>query len=139
MTFLERWQGPLLSILRIITALLFIEHGTAKLFAFPAPAPMMSGAVPVLSFMGFAGLLELVGGLFVLIGLATRPVAFILSGEMAVGYFLAHAPRSFYPAVNMGDAAILFCFVFLYLAAAGAGPWSIDASRTNARLLSKDA
>ena len=79
--------------------------------------------------MGVAGMLELVGGLFVLIGLFTRPVAFLLSGEMAIGYWLAHAPQSMYPSINMGDAAILFCFIFLYLAAAGPGPWAVDANR----------
>lgn len=129
MNFLDRWQGPLLSLLRIVTALLFIEHGTSKLFGFPSLAPMMTAPAPPLSFMGIAGLLELVGGLLVLIGLFTRPVAFILAGEMAVGYWMAHAPRSTFPAVNGGDAAILFCFVFLYIAAAGPGPWAIGSKR----------
>jgi putative oxidoreductase len=129
MNFLDRWQAPLLSMLRIVTALLFIAHGTSKLFAFPAVAPMMAGPVPPLSFMGIAGLLEFVGGALVLIGLFTRPVAFILAGEMAIGYWMAHAPRSTFPSINGGDAAILFCFVFLYIAAAGPGPWAIGSKR----------
>lgn len=127
MTFLDRWQGPLLSILRIVAALLFIEHGTAKLLDFPhVDMPM---AVTVGSLPWIAGVLELVGGVLLLLGLFTRPVAFILSGEMAVAYWLAHATRSPFPAVNGGDAAILFCFVFLYIAAAGPGPWAIGESR----------
>ena len=134
MTFLDRWQGPLLSVLRIVTALLFIAHGTSKLLAFPGLAPMATGPIPPFSFMGVAGLLELVGGALVLIGLFTRPVAFLLSGEMAIGYWLVHASKSIYPSINMGDAAILFCFVFLYIAAAGPGPWSLDASRRGPRL-----
>ena len=135
MPFLDRWQGPLLSILRIVTALLFIAHGTSKLFAFPGLAPMATGPIPPFSFMGVAGLLELIGGALVLIGLFTRPVAFLLAGEMAIGYWMAHAPRSMYPSINMGDAAILFCFVFLYIAAAGPGPWAVDSSRTSGRLV----
>jgi putative oxidoreductase len=113
-------------VLRIMTALLFMEHGTMKLLNFPAsdnPGPAL------FSLIGFAGMLELVGGLLLVLGLFTRPVAFILSGQMAVAYFMAHAPHSFFPIVNKGEGAILFCFVFLYLAAAGAGPWSVDAAR----------
>jgi putative oxidoreductase len=109
-----------------MTALLFMEHGTMKLLNFPAsdnPGPAL------FSLIGFAGMLELIGGLLLVLGLFTRPVAFILSGQMAVAYFMAHAPHSFFPAVNKGEGAILFCFVFLYLAAAGAGPWSVDAAR----------
>lgn len=121
------WAPRLLSVLRIVAALLFIGHGAQKLFGFPVPSPM--GIAPLASLPGVAGLLEFVGGALLLIGLATRPVAFLLSGEMAVAYFLAHAPRSIYPVVNQGDAAILFCFIFLYIAAAGPGPWSVDASR----------
>jgi putative oxidoreductase len=120
------WAPRLLSVLRIMTALLFMEHGTMKLLNFPAsdnPGPAL------FSLIGFAGMLELVGGLLLVLGLFTRPVAFILSGQMAVAYFMAHAPHSFFPAVNKGEGAILFCFVFLYLAAAGAGPWSVDAAR----------
>ncbi|MFW8604686.1 DoxX family protein [Rhizobium leguminosarum] len=111
-----------LAALRIITALLFIEHGTMKLFAFPAA--QMAGALPPL--MLFAALLELVGGILILVGLLTRPVAFLLAGEMAVAYFMAHAPNSFFPAVNQGDAAILFCFVFLYLFFSGPGAFAVD-------------
>jgi len=111
--------------------LLFIEHGTSKLLDFPhVDMPM---AITVGSLPWIAGVLELVGGLFVLFGFVTRPVAFILSGEMAAAYWMAHAPRSTFPAVNMGDAAILFCFIFLYIAAAGPGPWSVDASASAKR------
>lgn len=122
------WAPRLLSVLRIMSGLLFLEHGTQKLFGFPAR--MGGGAAPeLLSLPGIAGCLELVGGALIVLGLFTRPVAFLLSGQMAVAYFLAHAPKSPFPALNGGDAAILFCFVFLYFAAAGAGPWSIDAQR----------
>ena len=114
-----------LAILRIVTALLFIEHGTMKLFGFPA-----SDMRPALfSLFGLAAVLETVGGALVLVGLWTRPVAFLLSGEMAVAYWMAHAPQSFFPVLNGGDAAILFCFVFLYLVFAGPGAWSFDGRR----------
>jgi len=116
----------LLSVLRIMTGLQFLEHGTQKLFSFPTrafPAPELT------SLLGVQGCLEVVGGLLIIVGLFTRPVAFILSGNMAIGYFMFHSPKSFFPALNGGDAAILFCFVFLYLAAAGGGPWSVDAKR----------
>lgn len=124
---LARFTGLFHALLRITAALSFISHGTMKLLGFPAAPPGMP-PMPVspLSFMGFAGILELVGGLLVLLGLFTRPVAFLLAGEMAVGYWLAHAPQGMIPATNMGEAAYLYCFVFLYLAAAGAGPWSLD-------------
>ncbi|MBC2803969.1 DoxX family protein (plasmid) [Rhizobium ruizarguesonis] len=115
-----------LAALRIITALLFIEHGTMKLFAFPAA--QMAGSLPPL--MLFAALLELIGGILILVGLLTRPVAFLLAGEMAVAYFMAHAPNSFFPAVNQGDAAILFCFVFLYLFFSGPGAFAVDNRKT---------
>jgi putative oxidoreductase len=118
------WAPRLLSILRIVAALIFMEHGTQKLLGFPIsdrPAPEL------LSLSGIAGMLELVGGALLALGLFTRPVAFILSGEMAVAYWMAHAPESFFPVNNGGDAAILYCFVFLYLVAAGPGPWSLDA------------
>ncbi|MBY3166669.1 DoxX family protein [Rhizobium laguerreae] len=115
-----------LAALRIITALLFIEHGTMKLFGFPAS--QMSGALSPL--MLFAALLELIGGILILVGLLTRPVAFLLAGEMAVAYFMAHAPSSFFPAVNQGDAAILFCFVFLYLVFSGPGAFAVDTRKT---------
>ncbi|MBY5402457.1 DoxX family protein [Rhizobium leguminosarum] len=111
-----------LAALRIITALLFIEHGTMKLFAFPAA--QMAGPLPPLLL--FAAVLELIGGILILVGLLTRPVAFLLAGEMAVAYFMAHAPNSFFPAVNQGDAAILFCFVFLYLFFSGPGAFAVD-------------
>jgi putative oxidoreductase len=120
------WAPRMLAVLRIVTALLFMEHGTTKLLGFP-PSEMPAPAF--LSLFWFSGVLELVGGALVLIGLFTRPVAFILAGEMAVAYWMAHAPQSFFPVVNGGDAAILFCFVFLYLVFAGAGAWSVDAAR----------
>ncbi|OLE18470.1 MAG: DoxX family protein [Betaproteobacteria bacterium 13_1_20CM_3_63_8] len=117
------WAPRLLSVLRIVTAFLFMAHGMQKLLSFPAPPP----APPALfSLIGIAGLLELLGGALLIVGLFTRPVAFILSGEMAFAYFMAHAPQGFWPIVNRGELAALYCFVFLYLAAAGGGPWSID-------------
>ncbi|MQB10460.1 DoxX family protein [Agrobacterium tumefaciens] len=122
---LSRYRPYALAALRIIAALLFIEHGTQKLFGFPAS--QMQGSLPTLMLV--AALLELVGGILVLIGLFTRPVAFILSGQMAVAYFMAHAPSSPFPALNGGDAAILFCFVFLYLVFAGPGAFSADERR----------
>jgi len=119
----SNWSPWLLGILRIVAAVLFVEHGTSKLFGFP-PFPM--GEVQLFSLLGLAGILEFVGGTLLLIGFFTRPVAFILAGEMAIGYFMAHAPRDIFPANNGGDAAILFCFLFLYLSAAGPGAWSVD-------------
>ena len=124
MAFLDRFSSPLLSVLRIITALLFMEHGTAKLLAFP---PSDHPAPEAMTLPWVAGVLELVGGALLTVGLFTRVVAFVLSGEMAFAYFMAHAPQGFYPLLNGGESAILFCFVFLYLAAAGGGPWSVDA------------
>jgi len=124
------WAPRLLSVLRIMTALLFMAHGTVKLFGFPdtgKPGPEL------FSLMGLAGTLEVVGGVLLVLGLFTRPVAFILSGQMAVAYFMAHAPQNFFPIKNGGESAILFCFVFLYLAAAGAGSWSLDATRRTTR------
>jgi len=126
-TSLSRYSPYALAALRIITALLFIEHGTMKLFGFPAGEQPMD--IALFSLIGLAALLETVGGLLVLFGLFTRVAAFILSGEMAVAYFMAHAPQAFYPALNGGDAAILFCFVFLYLVFAGPGAWSVDGMR----------
>jgi putative oxidoreductase len=116
----------LLSLLRIIAALLFIEHGTTKLIGFPQSD--LSGT-PLLSLFGVAGVIEIVGGILLLVGLFSRVAAFILSGEMAIAYFIEHAPVSFFPVSNMGDGPILFCFVFLYISAAGPGPWSVDALR----------
>jgi len=120
------WAPRMLSVLRIMAALLFIAHGTQKLFGFP---PSDNPGPALLSLMGIGGLLETFGGLLLLIGLFTRPVAFVLAGMMAVAYFMVHAPQSFYPVLNRGDAAILFCFVFLYLFTAGGGPWGLDAKR----------
>ena len=125
-TWLSRWQPQLHAILRIVTALLFLEHGTMKLFHFPAA--QMPGPLPTLIMV--AAIIELVAGVLIALGLFTRLAAFIASGEMAVAYFMGHFPKSPWPGVNMGDAAILFCFVFLYFAAAGAGPWSVDSART---------
>ena len=116
------WAPYLLSVLRIITGFLFMEHGTMKLFGFPAPM----GDIPLLSLMGLAGTLEVVGGFLILVGLFTQPVAFILSGEMAFAYFMAHAPQGFWPVLNHGEPAVLYCFIFLYLAAAGGGSWSVE-------------
>ena len=116
------WAPYLLSVLRIITGFLFMEHGTMKLFGFPAPM----GDIPLLSLMGLAGTLEVVGGFLILVGLFTQPVAFILSGEMAFAYFMAHAPQGFWPVLNHGEPAVLYCFIFLYLAVAGGGSWSVE-------------
>ena len=124
---LSAWAPRMLAVLRIMTALLFIEHGTAKLFGFP-PDPNVAG-IKVVSLLGLAGILEAFGGALLLLGLFTRPVAFVLAGFMAVAYFMAHAPKSFYPLLNMGDPAILYCFIFLYLFVAGPGAWSLDGLR----------
>jgi putative oxidoreductase len=120
------WAPRMLSVLRIVAALIFMFHGTQKLLGFPPLAP---NAMPpeVFSLSWTAGLLELVLGPLILVGLFTRPAAFIASGEMAFAYFIGHAPRNLFPTLNGGDAAILYCFVFLYIAFAGAGPWSVDA------------
>jgi putative oxidoreductase len=126
---LEAWAPRAQALLRIVTAFLFLEHGSAKLLGFPHVA--MFDQLQIASLIGVAGILELVGGTLVLIGLFTRPAAFILSGEMAVGYFMAHASKGYLlaPLMNQGESAVLFCFVFLFLSAAGAGPWSVDAVR----------
>ena len=121
--WLSRWQPQLLALLRIFTALLFLEHATQKFFAFPAPFPMPG---PLPTILVAAGVIELTAGILVTIGLFTRIAAFIAAGEMAAAYFMMHFPKSFWPAVNMGEAAVLYCFVFLYLAAAGPGAWSLD-------------
>jgi putative oxidoreductase len=120
---LTSWTPRMLSVLRIVTGLLFLEHGTGKLLDFP---PSDHAAPALFSLIGVQGVLELVGGFLMLIGLFTRPVAFLLAGDMAVAYFMAHAPKSFFPTLNGGQLAILFCFVFLYLAFAGGGEWSAD-------------
>ena len=123
---LSAYQPQALAALRILSALLFIEHGTQKFFNFP-PAEQPFG--DLMNIIGLAGLLEVVGGVMLLVGLFTRPVAFVLCGFMAVAYFMAHAPQSFFPINNRGDAAILFCFVFLYLTAAGPGAFALDNRR----------
>jgi len=122
-SLLHAWSPRLLSLLRIVTGFLFMAHGTQKWLGFPVPrvTPM-----ELWSLGGAAGLLELVGGALILIGLFTRPVAFVLSGLMAFAYFIGHAPQGFWPIVNRGELAALYCFVFLYFAAAGGGPWSVD-------------
>jgi putative oxidoreductase len=127
-----RWAGcapHILAATRIVAAAIFITSGTMKLFAFPAGVPPDGGTVPWLSQVGLGGALEVVGGGLVLIGLFTRPVAFVLSGMMAVAYFQFHAPGSFWPTVNGGIPAILYCFLWLYLSAVGPGAWSVDALR----------
>ena len=120
------WAPRMLSILRIMAGLLFMEHGMGKLFGFPTDA--MHPAFPTL--LWFAGVLECFGGALVALGLFTRYAAFLLSGEMAFAYFTVHAPRSFFPLINGGDAAVLYCFVFLYLAVAGGGEWGLDRLRS---------
>ena len=123
MNFLEPYTAQLLSILRIMSGLLFLQHGTTKYLNFPASP--MNNASPM-TMGGAAGLIELVGGILIVIGLFTRPVAFILSGTMAVAYFYAHSPKGFFPLLNGGELATLYCFVFLFIAVAGAGAWSVD-------------
>jgi putative oxidoreductase len=124
-TILPRsWAGPLLSLLRIMTGLLFLEDGTGKFFGFPPHLPFISEEPPLLLY--FTATMEFFGGILITFGLFTRPAAFVLSGYMAVAYFWMHAPHSFFPAINGGVPAVLFCFVYLYLAAAGPGPWAID-------------
>ena len=121
-SFYATWSPRLLSVLRIVAALLIMQHGAQKLFGFPPP----TSKPPLMSLLGFAGILEFIGGLLLLLGLFTRPVAFILSGLMAVAYFMAHAGQGFWPVLNRGELAALYSFVFLYLSAAGGGPWSVD-------------
>jgi len=123
---LSAYRPQALAALRIVAALLFIEHGTQKFIDFP-PAELPFG--DLMNILGVAGVLEVVGGVLILIGLFTRPVAFVLCGFMAVAYFMAHAPQSFFPINNRGDAAVLFCFVFLYLTAAGPGAFALDNGR----------
>lgn len=127
------WEPRLRSVLRIIAAAMFLLHGTMKLVAFPAGMPPNGGTVKLLSQMGLAGVLEAFGGALLLVGLFTRPVAFVLAGEMAVAYFQAHFPQGLWPVMNRGEVAVLYCFLWLYLAAAGAGPWSLDALRSRSR------
>ena len=124
---MERFRPYILSILRIVVGLLFLQHGLSKVFNFPAPSP-----VPSLSgLLILAAILETVGAALFLVGAYTRIVAFILSGEMAFAYFMAHAPRSFYPVVNAGELAVLFSFIFFYFAFAGGGPLSVDRAMLN--------
>jgi putative oxidoreductase len=120
---IERLAPYVLSILRIMVGLLFLEHGLSRLFGFPSPIP----TPPVMTLYWFAGSIEFIGGILVTLGLFTRPAVFIMSGEMAFAYFHSHAPRGFFPILNGGDGAILYCFIFFYLAFAGAGPLSLDA------------
>lgn len=122
---ISAWAPEWLSVVRIMSALLFLEHGTQKFFNFPpTPEPMQLSGLFVIQ-----GLIEVIGGVLLALGLFTRPVAFILSGNMAVAYFMAHAPQNFFPVVNQGDAAILYCFIFLYFFFAGGGAWRVDAAR----------
>ncbi len=123
----HQWSERMLSVLRIIVGLLFIEHGLAKLFGFPHVA--MFDKLQLVSLLGLAGVIELAGGALLTVGLFTRITAFIMSGEMAFAYFMVHAPRSFYPTLNGGELAIVYCFLLLYFAAAGAGAWSLDQLR----------
>ena len=125
---LERYRPQLLALLRIVVGLLFLEHAAQKFLAFPIPFPVQ----PLPPLLIAAGVIELIAGALVTVGLLTRLAALIASGEMAVAYFYVHLPQGFWPVVNKGEAAILFCFVFLYLAAAGPGAWSIDATRKKA-------
>jgi len=125
--WLGRWQPQLLAILRIVVGLLFLEHALIKLLGFPPGGK--PGLQEVGSFLWIAGVIELVTSVLVLLGLFTRAAAFVAAGEMAIAYWMVHAKMGFYPAVNMGEGAILFCFVFLYIAAAGPGAWSVDGAR----------
>ena len=126
-SFFETWAPRVLSVFRIILGLLFTEHGTAKLLHFPEVASFDS--LQLFSLIGLSSVLELVGGILLLLGLFTRATAFVLSGEMAVAYFMVHAPRGFFPLLNQGEAAIFYCFAFLYLSVAGGGAWSLDDAR----------
>ncbi len=123
------WAPYLLSVLRIVAAFMFIQAGTMKLFAFPIGMPPDGSTARLMSQVGIGGILEVFGGALLLVGLSTRPVAFLLSGEMAVAYFQFHFPQSFWTVINNGGPAVLYCFVWLYFSAAGAGPWSLDAKR----------
>jgi putative oxidoreductase len=128
LTSLDKWAPHALAVLRVVTALLFMAHGTGKLLGFPD-----LGFQPELfSLIGLAAILEIVGGALLVLGLFTRPVAFILSGQMAVAYFMAHAPNGFFPVLNQGESAVLFCFIFLFLVFSGPGAWSLDGKRSAA-------
>ena len=125
--FLSRFEPQLLSVLRIVTGLLFMQHGLQKLLGWFGGMGGPGQTVELASRYGVAGVLETFGGALIVLGLFTRVVAFILSGEMAFAYFLAHLPNSFFPIENRGEPVVLFCFVYLFLVAAGPGPWSVDA------------
>lgn len=127
----------LLSILRIVAAIVFMLAGTMKIFAFPSGIPPNGGTAEMMTQIWIGGVLEVVGGFLLLIGLFTRPVAFVLSGMMAVAYFQFHAPQGFWPGMNGGVAALLYAFVWLYFSAAGAGPWSLDAKRSSERTVNE--
>jgi len=124
-TTLGKWQPQVLAVLRIITGLLFLAHGTGKLLGFPA----LNFSPAIMSLPWIAGVLEIVGGMLLVLGLFTRIVAFVLSGMMAVAYFMAHAPQGFFPILNGGELAVLYCFIFLYLVFSGPGAWSLDGKR----------
>jgi len=126
MSNLSSWSPRALAVLRIVTALLFLEHATMKFFAFPAGMPGMENGLPPMLIV--AGVIELAAGVLVTLGLFTRWAALLASGEMAVAYFMAHLPQAFWPALNQGELAIMFCFVFLYLVFAGPGAWALDNS-----------
>ena len=127
----SNWSPRMLSVLRMVSAFLFMAHGSQKLFGFPGGGG--GASPPIASLIGAAGVLELFGGLLLLFGLFTRPVAFLLSGEMAFAYFMRHAPGGFWPLLNRGELAVLYCFLFLYFACAGGGPWGLDAMRRGRR------
>lgn len=129
----KEWAPQLLSVLRIVIAFLYFQVGSAKWFAFPAAIMPGGGVAPMGSLVWFAGVIEVIGGTLFFLGLFTRPVAFILSGEMAVAYFIGHAGHGFWPVLNQGAPAVFYCFAFLYYSAAGPGPWSLDALRASRR------
>lgn len=131
--FFDSWRPRMLAVLRIVVAYLFLQHGTAKLFGTPHVA--MFDGMTLFSLIGFAAVLEIVGGLLLLLGLFTRPTAFVLSGEMAFAYFMGHANQGnvLVPMLNQGELAVLYCFIFLYFAVAGAGAWSLDGVLTRSR------
>ena len=129
-SFLDSCRPRVLSILRIVTGFLFMQHGGQKMFGFPAPQRF---EFELFSLIGAAGVLEVFGGLLILVGLFTRPIAFLLSGQMAFAYFFAHAPMGFWPIVNGGELAVMYCFVFLFFSVAGGGTWSVDALSSGKR------
>lgn len=124
---IAKWTPRVLTLLRIVAALLFLEHATMKFLQFPTPIPGVTYPLPAIMLV--AGAIELITGTLITVGLFTRLAAFVASGEMAAAYFMAHAPQGFWPTLNMGEPAILFCFIFLYLASAGGGAWSLDNAR----------